>query len=191
MTKATLLHNTPFLSLVELSGTRKGKTFKWVMATRKKFTTNYTFINSPDAVVIAGVNEDNKLLVIKEWRHSLQGYEISIPAGLVEDGTSVQDTAVKELHEETGMKCTSVIKTGNPVAKTSGLTDETSVTVYMNINGTISSDYLEASEDIEAMLLNQAEVMEPIHNPSNIMGSSSEPVLNLYAYTGKIHPCQL
>lgn len=57
-----------------------------------------------DAVSIVGRTFDNKLLLIKEFRYSVNDWCIALPAGLKEPEESIFDCIERELSEETGFR---------------------------------------------------------------------------------------
>ena len=58
----------------------------------------------PDAVVIVPYHrQEKKLVMIKEFRVALGGYQYGFPAGLVDKGESVEEAGKRELFEETRM----------------------------------------------------------------------------------------
>lgn len=62
-------------------------------------------VNHPGAVAIIAVTEDNKLLLVEQYRKALERSIIEIPAGKLEPGEEPADTARRELEEETGYRC--------------------------------------------------------------------------------------
>lgn len=56
----------------------------------------------PDAVCIVPVTKDNKLIVVVQYRNAVDCNVIEPPAGLVDPGETVIQTANRELLEETG-----------------------------------------------------------------------------------------
>jgi ADP-ribose pyrophosphatase len=86
-------------------------------------------IVSPSPVGIIAVTDDQKLLLIEQYRAPLAAVVIEIPAGLVGDlagqhGESWQIAAQRELLEETGYEATAVaFLTVGPTS--AGLTSET------------------------------------------------------------------
>jgi len=128
----------------------------WTFASRKVIPLCESEIESPDAVVIVPYLQD-KLLIIKEFRLPLGDYEYSFPAGLVDKGESVIDAAKRELFEETGLVVTKIIKESPPVYSSAGLTDESCCYVYVECEGTPSTQHQESTEKIETLLLGAKE----------------------------------
>lgn len=58
--------------------------------------------STPDAVCIVPVLPDDSILVIREFRYATNGWVISFPAGLIEEGESLRECIDRELMEETG-----------------------------------------------------------------------------------------
>lgn len=126
----------------------------------------------PDAVVIvAFVMKDGErhLLLTKEYRMPIGGYELSFPAGLIDDSdgditTAAQKAAERECREETGMDF--IVKEVSPLLYSSaGLTDESIVLVFGEATGTISDEGLEHTEDITAHLYNLEAIRQLVANP--------------------------
>jgi ADP-ribose pyrophosphatase len=54
-----------------------------------------------DAVAIAAVDEQDRILLIKQYRHAMKGPVWEIPAGRMdEEGETPEQTAIRELNEE-------------------------------------------------------------------------------------------
>ena len=80
-------------------------------------------------------------------------------AGLVEDGEDMQEAAIREMYEETGLTFTP--KDGGsycrPFFTTIGMTDESCGTVYGYCSGEPTNAHQEASEEIQVVLADRAE----------------------------------
>lgn len=75
---------------------------------REKFdyngqTLTREFVAHPGAVAILAVDDHNRVLMIRQYRHPVREYLWEIPAGLLDvAGESRVEAAKRELHEETG-----------------------------------------------------------------------------------------
>ena len=56
----------------------------------------------PNAVVIVAVDDDQNLLLVRQYRFAVGQELLELPAGLIEDGDAPVATAQRELREETG-----------------------------------------------------------------------------------------
>ena len=48
------------------------------------------------------ITDDNKAVLVRQYRHAVPGYTLEVPAGILEQGEDPQHTATRELQEETG-----------------------------------------------------------------------------------------
>lgn len=66
--------------------------------------------NAPRAVMVAAVNENNEILLVREWAAGTERYELQLPKGIVEPDETSEQAAVRELVEETGFMANQVEK---------------------------------------------------------------------------------
>jgi ADP-ribose pyrophosphatase len=66
------------------------------------FRTNHLRLSLHDFSIIVPVLDKNRLVFIWNYRHPIQGWELELPAGLIDDGESPMTGARRELKEETG-----------------------------------------------------------------------------------------
>ena len=167
--KITSLAESKYLSLYDAEyENKKGNEKHWTIASRKNFETIKAQLagekdETIDAVIIAALHKETKsLVIIKQFRIPLNNYVYEIPAGLLDSNESIDTAVRRELKEETGLSLIDINyeKTKNKVYVSTGMTDESVAMVYCTCEGTISTEYLEADEDIEAILMNQGEVSE-------------------------------
>ncbi|WP_019242120.1 MULTISPECIES: NUDIX domain-containing protein [Bacillus] len=59
-------------------------------------------IKHPGAVAILAITEENKIVVVEQYRKALEKSIVEIPAGKLEPGEEPLVTAARELEEETG-----------------------------------------------------------------------------------------
>jgi ADP-ribose pyrophosphatase len=116
----------------------------------------------PDGVIIYAVTSDReKVLLVRQYRYPIDNYVYELPAGLVDPGEDYRTAAVREVHEETGLHFTPIEVDPmfeKPRYTTVGMTDECCAIVYGYIDGELSTDYLEATEEIVPLLADRAEV---------------------------------
>ena len=62
-------------------------------------------IKHPGAVAVLAITDDNKLVMVEQYRKALEKTIIEIPAGKLERGEAPLDCAKRELEEETGYEC--------------------------------------------------------------------------------------
>ena len=82
----------------------------------------------PPSVVIVPVTTDDHVLLVRQWRHAADQHLIELPAGLIDPGESVEETARRELREETGHEAGEVSVLGTAFLSP-GFTDEQSTFV--------------------------------------------------------------
>lgn len=173
----TTLADTKYLKLYNAEYINKnGEDRNWSIASRKDVITfkNKVFNGEEDtidAVVIVATHiEENKLVIIKQFRVPLNDYVYELPAGLIDSGEDFKSTVSRELREETGLHLIDIDydKTKTKTYISTGMTDESVALVYCRCLGEVSKDYLEPDEDIEVMLLSKEEARELIQSNEKI-----------------------
>jgi len=72
----------------------------------------WDFIKHKGAASIIPIDNEGKIIVVRQYRHAIEKYTIEIPAGGIEIGEDPKVAALRELEEETGYKaddCTHLI----------------------------------------------------------------------------------
>lgn len=68
-------------------------------------TATREIVNHPDASGAIAINEDKKMLLVKQWREAIKQYTLEIPAGLIDPtDASPLDAMKRELNEEGGYR---------------------------------------------------------------------------------------
>jgi ADP-ribose pyrophosphatase len=65
-------------------------------------------IKHPGAVAILAITDDNKIVMVEQYRKALERNIVEIPAGKLEKGEEPALCARRELEEETGYECESL-----------------------------------------------------------------------------------
>lgn len=119
--------------------------------------------NLPDGVIIYSLYgaKLDRVVLIRQYRYSIDDYIYEFPAGLVEDGEDFHEGAVREMKEETGLDLHPLTVDEafeKPYFTTIGMTDESCATVYGTVTGEISKEGQEDSEEIEVIIADRDEV---------------------------------
>jgi ADP-ribose pyrophosphatase len=159
---------------------------KWQMATRQKQPKCITGdFGRPDAVVIVPLHsESDKVVITKEYRVPLAGWEYGFPAGLIDEGETEEEAARRELKEETGLSVTRFLKIGPPIYSSAGMTDESVAMIYVECEGVPSTAGNEGPEQIEVLLMSREEVSRLCKDSSLKFDAKAWLVLTQYAEHG-------
>ena len=69
-------------------------------------------VRHPGAVAVLALKDD-KMIVVEQYRKALEKSQIEIPAGKLEPGEDPLEAAKRELEEETGFVCESLVHIGS------------------------------------------------------------------------------
>lgn len=165
--KVTQTTDNRFLNMYDLEILdRNGTKRLYHVATRAKTQKEmklFTRENKPDGVIIYALygEKQEQVVLIRQFRYSIGAYIYEFPAGLVDEGEDFHSAGIRELKEETGLDFHPIEVDGiyeKPYFTTVGMTDESCAAVYGTANGTVSKEGQEASEDIEVVLADKAEI---------------------------------
>lgn len=153
-----------FLNLYKLHAeNKKREPLQYLVASRAKEVDDLKAINheeKPDAVAIVGVLDDERVVLIKQYRYPIGDYIYEFPAGLVDDGENISETAIREMKEETGLDFVPM-KTkffSRAFYSSAGMTDESCFIICGKVSGTVSTDKNESTEEIEVVLADGDEI---------------------------------
>jgi len=118
----------------------------------------YNHKSFSDGVMIFATNhEKTKIVLLKEFRVSAGKFVYTIPAGLVDYQESIEESAIREFKEETGL--TFKLKQIDQERYTSvGIINEKVNIAYGFYSGTPTQKFQEASEYAEIEILTKEEV---------------------------------
>jgi len=177
------------LNLFSVQYKDRGKNLKnWVFASRSDLSNPLgNESKRVDAVVVVPFHrQEEKLVIIKEFRVALGGYQYGFPAGLVDKGETITQAGKRELFEETGLSITQVLKMSPPIYSSSGMTDENIGLLFVECEGKPSNIFNEMSEDIEVILLSREAAGKLISNPGLKFDVKSWMVLSMFVDYGII-----
>lgn len=164
--KVTRETQNPYVNLYHVEGkNRVGKPLNYYVASRAKTIGEMklkTKKNHPDGVIVYSLYGENhdQVILVRQYRVTIDDYIYEFPAGLVEDGEDYHQAAIREMHEETGLTFQPILADEayeKPYFTTIGMTDESCASVYGYASGEISRKYMEESEEIEVVLADRKE----------------------------------
>jgi ADP-ribose pyrophosphatase len=98
-----------------------------------------------------GGDSERRVLLVKQFRPPVGAVCVELPAGLIDEGESISDAALRELEEETGFTG-SVTRVSRPQPLSPGLSAETVCVVEVDIERTVRhARTIEDSETIEVV----------------------------------------
>lgn len=175
-----------WLNLYSVAYTAKdGSPHRWVMCSRKDKPIEQA--PEPDAVYIAAIvatPEGNRLVMTKEFRVAIDDVEYGFPAGLIDEGETIESTVRRELKEETGLEVETIHHISPPVYSSAGMSDESCCMVLVTASGTPSTHLNETHEQIEVLLYDVDDIRALLQSRNKIAGKAWG-LLYHFAATGK------
>jgi ADP-ribose pyrophosphatase len=185
---ATIVAKVKFATLFAISYLdRIGKTRYWHMISRAEQPKCITGERQrPDAAVIVPYHRgENKLVVIREYRIPVGDYLYGFPAGLLDPGETLAAAAGRELREETGLDLVRVYRHSPAIFSSAGITDETVVMVFAEVEGTPSIRHNTDSEDIEVLLLDRQDVQRLLCRPDTVFSARAWLAMDVFYRMGE------
>lgn len=134
---------------------------KHILKLQDNKTQPYSYIQMKPGVVIVPII-DGKVVLIRQYRLTIDSWEWEFPAGVIDEGESQEQAAVRELKEETGYLAGKVTNLGFCYAS-QGSTNEKNY-LYAIECTTKKEMALDGAEKIEVHLLNEEDVDSMIDN---------------------------
>jgi ADP-ribose pyrophosphatase len=79
-------------------------------------------LEQPNWVNVIPLTPDEQVIMVEQWRHGTRSIHLETPGGLMDDGEAPEQSARRELLEETGYEAGEIIKLGtvhpNPAIQT-------------------------------------------------------------------------
>ncbi len=111
---------------------------------------DFYILESTPWVNIIPLTPENEVILIRQYRHGIRDLTLEIPGGLVDGQDTPEQTAIRELREETGYKATEMIPLGN-VLPNPAIQDNRCYTFLAKNVILAGEQQLDEQEDIEVL----------------------------------------
>lgn len=124
-----------------------------------KIIPGYYVLEYPTWVNAFAITEDNKVILVKQYRHALGHVGIEVPGGVAEDGESPEEACRRELLEETGYQFETFHYLGKISANPATTTNLTHM--FLATGGKkVAEQQLDETEEVEVLYHSIDEVKE-------------------------------
>ncbi len=141
------------------------------------------------SVAVLPLLDEHTLILEKQYRYTIGKYLLEIPAGMVEEGESVEEAALRELAEETGYRASRLEYMGKCYMTPGYCTEVIHFFVARDLNR-VDGYEKEEDEDIELVTMNIDEAISKIID-NDIEDAKSAYALLLYTLRHKRGTTQL
>lgn len=139
----------------------------------------------PDAVCIVPLLPDGSVLLEREFRYPLNSWCVSLPAGLIDAGESLEEAVARELSEETGYRLRDDIAPAvrplpQPGFSSTGLTEENVQVVFAQVEAA-GEARPDSAELIEPFIVARADLRAFLDANQLPIGTRCQLILELLA----------
>ena len=120
---------------------------------------SYYILEYPNWVSAFAITEDNKVLLVRQYRHGLEVVSTELPGGVVDKGETEADAIARELKEETGYEFSSFEHLGKIAPNPA--TSNNYMHMYLARGGKkVAQQNLDETEDVEVLTCTIDEVKQ-------------------------------
>lgn len=101
---------------------------------------------------VLAVTKDQKVVLVKQYRHGVQEVLLELPGGVVEDGETPMDGIKRELLEETGYTTEHFVEVGSFYPNPANQTNTMYSFLALNVEK-VADPHLDDGEDLEVHLI--------------------------------------
>ena len=127
----------------------RGKTYEMISRNPNIQTLEELQNKTPDSVILILTDENGeRILVNREYRLAMARWVYNFPAGLIDPGETPEESAKRELWEETGLTLTRIDDTLDNSYGAVGFSNERNVCIF----GTAAGEFRKSSSDAEEII---------------------------------------
>jgi 8-oxo-dGTP pyrophosphatase MutT (NUDIX family) len=123
----------------------------------------YYVLEFPNWCNVVLVTEDEKIVMVQQYRHAIQQTTIELPGGVIDGNETAEVAAIREVKEETGYNITHIqllYKTApNPATN-----NNFAYFFLAKASKEIAQQHFDAFEDLEVLLFSKEEILNMIEN---------------------------
>lgn len=123
----------------------------------------YYVLEFPNWCNVVLVTEDEKIVLVKQYRHAIQQTTIELPGGVIDANENAEQAAIREVQEETGFEITNIqllYKTApNPATN-----NNFAYFFLAKAGNIITQQKFDAFEDMDVQIYSKEEVLHMIEN---------------------------
>lgn len=150
--------STPFLNFYTLRyENRTGREKEYHMVSKQKIQSVEELSGATNGVAMI-VTVGDKLLLLREFRMAVNQFIYNLPAGMLEEGESVEDCARRELLEETGLFVKEIKEILPASYGAVDVSNAKAAVIFLEASGEISDEFLTEDEEITPGLYTREEV---------------------------------
>ncbi|SMO69335.1 NUDIX hydrolase [Gracilimonas mengyeensis] len=120
---------------------------------------SFSIIEAPDWMNIIPLTNNNEVVLVEQYRYGIEEPTLELPGGMVDPGETPEETAKRELLEETGYDVTELISLGSVSSNPAFLTNQTHMYLAKGCRK-IQEQELDGNERINVHLMPMDEFLE-------------------------------
>ena len=157
--KMEKVHGGKYLRNYELTYLNKaGREKKFELVSRKELTSPKDIGENVSGVSIVAYKE-GKILLLKEFRMSINRAIFNLCAGMMEEGETIEECIGRELYEETGLKVKKILELLPPSYSAVGFSDTQTWIAFVEAEGELE-DHTSENEEIKPAFYTRKQVRE-------------------------------
>lgn len=123
----------------------------------------FAIVQAPDWMNIIPLTTNNEVVLVEQYRYGVEEPTLELPGGMVDSGEQPDETAKRELLEETGYETGKMEYLGNVSSNPAFLTNRTHMYVAQNCRK-IQEQELDGNERINVHVMPLDDFLELVNN---------------------------